>query len=117
MMNSSPAGGKNPSTCGPDKTYPLFNVYCPWHGNGVASVAGTAVGNGIGAAGSGGTGWRVALFKTDILHDQIYSCLNTCAAWGIPVLNMSFTIHSWEIVFSLSDWEMRFSLLLTTVSS
>jgi hypothetical protein len=101
LMNSSPAGGKNPSKCSDDS-------YCLWHGNGVASAAAATVGNGIGAAGSGGTVGRVALFKTDLSHDQVYRCLNICAAWNIPVLNMSFTVRSWEIVFSLSDWDDAF---------
>lgn len=108
MMNPSPAGGTNSSTCGSRSILPGFEVYCPWRGNGVASAAGAAVGNGIGAAGSGGTVGRVALFKTDNSLDQIYHCLNTCAAWGIPVLNMSISILSWEPIFSFNDWNDSF---------
>jgi hypothetical protein len=101
MMNPSPAGGANPSKCSKDS-------YCPWHGNGVAGIAAAAVGNGAGAAGSGGTVGLAAMFKSDFSLDQIYSCLHTCAAWSIPVLNMSFSIGTWDIVFPTGTWNDAF---------
>jgi hypothetical protein len=100
MGLSSPAGDTNPNKCGDDS--------CPWHANAVASAALAALGNNAGAAGSGGTVALPAFFRTNLDHDQIYQCLHTCAAWGIPLLNMSFTIHAWEAVFPTSNWNEAF---------
>lgn len=100
LMGDSPAGDTNPNKCGDNS--------CPWHGNAVASAAVAALGNNAGAAGSGGTVALPAFFRTQLDHDEIYRCLQTCAAWGIPVLNMSFTIHAWEAVFPTSNWNEAF---------
>lgn len=100
LGEGSPAGDTNPNKCGDNS--------CPWHGNGVASAALASLGNNSGAAGSGGTVALPAFFRTNLDHDQIYRCLQICAAWGIPVLNMSFTIHAWEAVFPTSNWNEAF---------
>src|SRR5207237_407438 len=63
----------------------------PWHGNGSATVAAAKVGNGMGAAGVGGTVAQPVLFKTDGSLDYFFRCLQVCLAWGIDVLNMSLT--------------------------
>ena len=94
------AGGSNPNKCGDSS--------CPWHGNGVASAAVAAVGNAAGAAGAGGTVALPAFFKTDLSLSQISTCLNYCAAWGLDVLNMSFSIEWWELFFPTSSWDKAF---------
>ena len=76
--------------------------------NAVASAAVAAVGNMAGAAGAGGTVALPAFFKTDLSLSQIFTCLNTCAAWGLDVLNMSFSIESWELFFPTSSWDKAF---------
>jgi hypothetical protein len=97
---SQAAGGTNPNKCGDSS--------CDWHGNAVASAAVAAVGNQAGAAGAGGTVALPAFFKTDLSLSQIFTCLNTCAAWGLDVLNMSFSIESWELFFPTSSWDKAF---------
>lgn len=95
------AGGANPNKCGDGYT-------CPWHGNAVASVACASVGNGQGAAGVGGTVARPVLFKSEFSVDQVFRCLQICLAWGVDVLNMSFTKTSWELVFPTTAWNRCF---------
>ncbi len=95
------AGGTNPNKCG--------NSTCDWHGNAVASAAVAAVGNQAGAAGSGGTIARPMFFKTHISEDQVYRCLEYCTAWGIDVLNMSFTMKRTELFFGTSAWDNAFN--------
>jgi hypothetical protein len=101
LDESVPAGGANPNKCGDS-----YN--CPWHGNGVAVLAAGTVGNQAGAAGTGGTVARPVLFKTDISISQITRCLQVCLAWGVDVLNMSWTLHAWELVFPTSSWNDAF---------
>lgn len=95
------AGGSNPNKCGSGYT-------CPWHGNGVASVAVAPVGNGLGAAGVGGTVARPVFFKSEFSVDQVFRCLQVCLAWGVDVLNMSFSKTTWELVFPTSSWNQAF---------
>ena len=98
---SQRAGGINPNKCG--------NSSCDWHGNAVASAAVAVVGNQAGAAGSGGTVGRPMFFKTLISEDQVYRCLQYCTAWGIDVLNMSFTMKRTELFFGTSAWDKAFN--------
>jgi hypothetical protein len=95
------AGGGNPNKCG-------GSYSCPWHGNGVASIATAPVGNGLGAAGVGGTVAKPVLFKTELSISQVFRCLQVCLAWGVDVLNMSWTKTSWELVFPTSAWNNAF---------
>ena len=95
------ASGTNPNKCG--------NSSCMWHGNSVASAAVAAVNNGLGAAGSGGTVGRPVFFRTRISEDQVYRCLQYCTAWGIDVLNMSFTMKRVELFFATSTWNKAFN--------
>ncbi len=95
------AGGANPNKCGDGYT-------CPWHGNAVASVATAPVGNGLGAAGVGGTVARPVLFKSELTVSQVFRCLQVCLAWGVDVLNMSFAKTNWELVFPTSAWDHAF---------
>ena len=95
------AGGANPNKCGDGYT-------CPWHGNAVASVACAAVGNGQGTAGVGGTVSRPVMFKSELSVSQIFRCLQVCLAWGVDVLNMSFSKTSWELVFPTTSWNRSF---------
>src|SRR4030095_12871526 len=67
-----------------------------------------AVNNGLGAAGSGGTVGRPMFFRTRISEDQVYRCLQYCTAWGIDVLNMSFTMKRTELFFATSTWNKAF---------
>jgi len=81
----------------------------PWHGNGSASVATAKVGNGLGAAGVGGTVATPVLFKTDGSLDYYFRCLQVCLAWGLDVLNMSIS-HSEdaEFWFPTTAWNNNF---------
>jgi len=63
----------------------------PWHGNSCASVAAATVGNGLGAAGTGGTVARPFLFKMDYSMDHTIKCLRYITAWGLDVASMSFS--------------------------
>ena len=74
---SRPAGGGSP-------------IGTPWHGNAVASAAAATVGNGLGAAGSGGTIAIPLFFQCDYSKGQALEAARICAAWGVDVLNMSF---------------------------
>ena len=94
------AGGPNPFRCG--------GAACPWHGNAVASIATAAVGNGAGAAGSGGTVATPVFFKTDLSTAQVVRCLQMCTAWGIDVLNMSFSVRQSDLVFLAGVWDNAF---------
>jgi subtilase family protein len=81
----------------------------PWHGNASASVATAKVGNGLGAAGVGGTVATPVLFKTDGSLDYYFRCLQLCLAWGLDVLNMSIS-HSEdaEFWFPTTAWNNNF---------
>ncbi len=80
-----------------------------WHGNAVASTATAAVGNAIGAAGTGGTIATPLFFKSDLSVDKTLRAVRICAAWGIDVLNMSFGIKAgWELFFPTSAWNNAF---------
>lgn len=94
------AGGSNPNNCG--------SGGCPWHGNGVASAAAATVNNNLGVAGAGGTVAQMVFFKTTISEDQTYKCLKYCTAWGLDVLNMSFTMKRVELFFGTSHWNAAF---------
>jgi hypothetical protein len=76
-------GGANP-------TLNSAGVASPWHGNSNASVAAATVGNGVGAAGTGGTVARPFLFKMDHSMDQTIECLRYVTAWGLDVASISF---------------------------
>ena len=101
LDESASAGGPSGLECG-------TGYHCPWHGNGVASAAVATVGNLAGAAGAGGTVARPALFKTDLSCDQIFRCLQLCLAWGVDVLNMSFSLERWELIFPTGSWDKAF---------
>lgn len=94
------AGGPNPNNCG--------NGGCPWHGNGVASAAAASVNNNLGVAGAGGTVARMVFFKTTISVDETFKCLKYCTAWGLDVLNMSFSMKRVELFFGTSSWNNAF---------
>ena len=72
----------------------------PWHGNTVLSVAAAPINNGRGAAGSAGvpspfSGQPIivpCLFKTFRSFSEILRGLQLCVAWGIDVINISFSI-------------------------
>lgn len=96
------AGGTNPNKC-------TAGSGCPWHANGVASAAVAAVGNSAGAAGSGGTVGRPMFFRSSLSTSQVYRCLQYCTAWGIDVLNMSFSIKSSEFFFGTTQWNKAFN--------
>jgi hypothetical protein len=103
------AGGANPNKCGAPPGNPFASAYtCPWHGNAVASVATAPVGNGLGAAGVGGTVAEPVLFKTDLAQGQVLRCLQLCVAWGIDVVNMSFTIETPLFMFTSKGWDAMF---------
>lgn len=95
------AGGVNPNKC-------TGGYSCPWHGNGVASVAVAPVGNRLGSAGVGGTVARPVFFKSDFSLIQMLRCLQVCLAWGVDVLNMSFGIPTTELFFGTSSWNRTF---------
>jgi subtilisin family serine protease len=95
------AGGPNPNKC--EAGFP-----CSWHGNGVASVAVAPVGNWLGIAGTGGSVARPVFFRTELSVSQILRCLQVCLAWGVDILNMSFSKTSWEVVFPTSSWDRSF---------
>jgi hypothetical protein len=95
------ASGTNPNKCG--------DSGCPWHGNAVASAAVAAVNNMAGAAGAGGTVGRPIFFRTRISVDQVFRCLQYCTAWGIDVLNMSFSMKRTELFFGTSAWDKAFN--------
>jgi hypothetical protein len=95
------AGGANPNTC--DAGFP-----CAWHGNAVASVAVAPVGNSLGTAGTGGSVARPVFFRSELSVSQILRCLQVCLAWGVDILNMSFTKTSWEVVFPTGSWDRSF---------
>jgi subtilisin family serine protease len=85
----------------------------PWHGNKVASAAVAAVGNGIGAAGAGGTVGRPVFFRSRFTDDEVLRCLKYCTAWGLDILNMSFTIHvESEFFFGTSAWNDAFNFAI-----
>lgn len=98
------AGGANANTCG--------NGACPWHGNGVASAAAAAADNSVGVAGAGGTVARMVFFKTTISVDETIKCLRYCTAWGLDVLNMSFTMRRVEMFFGTSSWNESFQFAI-----
>ena len=95
------AGGASGAKCGDGYS-------CPWHGNGVASIATSPVGNGLGSAGVGGTVALPAFFKSDFSVSQVFRCLQVCLAWGVDILNMSFAKTSWEATFPTSSWNQAF---------
>jgi len=96
------AGGASPNKCSDEYT-------CPWHGNAVASVAAARVGNGMGAAGVGGTVARPVLLKTDLSIFQVIEGVQVCLDWGIDVLNISFSIEAdAEIWFPTKAWNHAF---------
>jgi Subtilase family len=83
----------------------------PRHGNATASVATAKVGNGLGAAGTGGTVAEPVLFRTDASVDQFLTCLQYCLHWGVDILNMSvsFTESAFgEFWFPQSTWDDNF---------
>ena len=94
------ASGVNPNKC--------KDATCDWHGNAVASAAVAAVNNKAGAAGSGGTVGRPVFFRTRISEDQVYRCLQYCTAWGIDVLNMSFSMKR-SAIFATALWDKAFN--------
>ena len=98
------ASGTNPNKCGDDD--------CPWHGNHSASAAVAMVGNGIGAAGAGGTVARPAFFRSSLSASQVKRCLKYCTAWGLDILNMSFTIEVVEFFFDTSGWNDAFNFAI-----
>jgi hypothetical protein len=99
------AGGVNPNTCGSSS--------CPWHGHGVASAAAATVNNSLGAAGAGGTVARMVFFKTTLSVSQTLQCLRICTAWGLDVLNMSFSLRRVELFFPTSDWDDAFEFAIS----
>ncbi len=103
-----PAGGENPNVCGWTNWQPNL---CPWHGNGVASVACAQVGNHVGAAGVGGTVSVPLLFRSDLSVDEILRCLHLCVGWGVHIVNMSFTIRvpSWWLTEETWDNSFQFA--------
>jgi hypothetical protein len=104
MNEGTPASGQNNVPCGGSS--------CLWHGNQMASAATGMVGNSLGAAGSGGTVARPVFFKTNYSAAQALRCIQYCVAWGLDVLNMSWTMTISRGLFgyfSLPDgWEQRF---------
>jgi hypothetical protein len=102
MDESARAGGTNPNKCSGGSD-------CPWHGNGVASAAAARVGNSVGAAGTGGTVAQPAFFRSDLSVDQILRCLQFCTAWGLDVVNMSFSIEPFlGFPFNFQPWDETF---------
>jgi hypothetical protein len=101
LDEGAPVAGASGNKCASGYT-------CPWHGNGVASAAVAKVGDSQGAAGSGGTVGRPVFFKSDLSTDQIYRCLQYCTAWGLDVLNMSFSMRRVELFFNTSAWDQAF---------
>jgi hypothetical protein len=84
-----------------------------WHGNKVASAAVAAVGNEIGSAGAGGTVGRPVFFRSRLTDDEVLRCLKYCTAWGLDILNMSFTIHvESEFFFGTSAWNDAFNFAI-----
>jgi subtilisin family serine protease len=93
------------------------NGWSPYHGSSVAGVAAAIINNNIGAGGVGGLPVGPAnlpvaipfMFRTDIVISEIYRCLQCCVAWGIDVLNMSFSM-SWPKLFlpMSGDWDDNF---------
>ena len=88
-----------------------------WHGNGILSVAAAPIGNSAGAAGAGGVltaaGVPVVvpvLFKNFRTVNQIFRCLQLSVAWGVDVINMSFSIKCPKILLPISGhWDDNFS--------
>jgi hypothetical protein len=87
----------------------------PWHGNTVLSAAAAPINNGTGAAGAGGLalgGQQIVipfLFKTFRSIDEVLRGLQLCVAWGVDVVNISFTIAFYPLLFFPSSrWEQAF---------
>jgi hypothetical protein len=95
------AGGASPNKCS-------TGYSCPWHGNAVAGVATARIGNSVGSAGVGGSVAMPAMFKSELTISQVVQCLHVCLAWGIDILNMSFTMDYWEPAFPTSGWNKQF---------
>ena len=88
-----------------------------WHGSAVAGVAAAVINNSIGSGGVAGLPVGAAnqpvaipfMFRTNIVISEIYRCLDCCLAWGIDVLNMSFSITVPKIALPINrDWEDKF---------
>src|SRR5438477_2809836 len=82
ISGSQFAGGTNPNTC-------TGGSACPWHGNGVASVAAAALNNRYGAAGTGGQVTDLVLLKVDGSDSSITAALFNAVARGADIINLS----------------------------
>src|SRR5262249_11415331 len=87
-----------------------------WHGNAVMSAAAAPVNNNRGAAGAGGllSPFNTPLvvpvaFKTNRNVSEVFRCLQLCVAWGIGLINMSFTFEWPKILLPISGhWDDNF---------
>ena len=87
-----------------------------WHGNSVLSAAAAPINNNAGVAGAAGVtaaaGLPVVvpvLFKTFRTVAEVFRCLQLSVAWGVDVINMSFTIGLQNILLPTSAlWEYIF---------
>ena len=88
-----------------------------WHANAVLSAAAAPINNKCGAAGAGGVasalgGQQIVipvLFKTYRAISQIFRCLQISVAWGIDVVNISFSIKFPKILLPISaHWDEQF---------
>jgi hypothetical protein len=86
-----------------------------WHGNAVLSVAAAPLNNNAGAAGAGGVtrgGAPVVipvLFKNFRTIAEVFRCLELSVAWGVDVINMSFSIEFPKILLPISaHWDDNF---------
>ena len=56
-------------------------------------------------------------FRTDISAGQVMRCLQYCTAWGVDVVNMSFSMtHGWnplEAFFPTESWNQAFTYATT----
>ncbi len=77
------AAGPNSARCGGD-------TVCDWHGNNSVGSATGVLGDGSGAAGSGGQVADPILLKSHLDRSGVNKAIRTAVAWGADVINMSF---------------------------
>lgn len=76
-----------------------------WHGSGVASLAAGLINNYAGAAGAGGqAAFPIVLFKGEFLDGRLLG-LQLCAAWGVDVVNMSFSMEHYFGLLPDTEWD------------
>lgn len=89
---------------------PLPSSMTSFHGNQVASAAVAAVGDGNGAAGSGGTIALPALFHSARTAERALRAARVAVWWGLDVLNFSWGFWGQsEFWFDTDTWDDTFN--------